>query len=107
MSNREPYKEGNRHFVDKDPDNKWFYVADVTDEITLNNTTAVSAVAIVHRMTVLVQPDVQEGKFIVFKVEGPSPALEGDTEDAHVTLRVTCANGEQFDKTVYYKAEED
>jgi hypothetical protein len=106
MANREPYKVGDKHYVDKDPDNKWTYVADFTEECELNATTVASCTTIVSRMTILAGPTVEAGMLVKFKVEGPSAPLD-DPEDAFVTLRATCANGDQFDKTLYFKPSED
>jgi hypothetical protein len=100
--NRNPYIFNERHYVDKDPDNKWYYVIDVTDEITKNNTTAVSATYTTSRMTVLEGPTVSSGKYITIKVTGPSDPVNQTDEDAFVQLHVTCANTEEFDKRLWF-----
>lgn len=109
MKNRDIYELNGRKYADKDPNNKWTYVASVESECTLNNTLAADCVAIPYRMTVLVEPQVQNGKFIVFKVTGPNPPAQGDTsaEDAFITLRTTYANGDESDDTIYFKAVEN
>jgi hypothetical protein len=107
MINREIYEKNDRKYANKDPDNKWYYYADITEELTFNNTSAVSCIAVPHRMTVIKAPvihyDSQTGKTIItWMVSGPTAAESPDDEDGHVTLRVTCENEEQFDVTLYY-----
>lgn len=110
--NRDPYYDPvkDRHYVDKDPNNKWTYVADMSDECTKNNTTITSATAIVgdSRMTVLSGPTVQSGLYVKLQVQGPIPADGATyTDDAYVTIRCVCANGDQFDKTIWFKSHDD
>lgn len=110
--NRKPYYDlvKDRWYVDKDGDNKWTYLGDMTTECTLNNTTVTSATAIPSdaRMTVLKGPTVSNGLYVMIQVQGPLP-VNGTTfpDDAFVTLRCTCANGDQFDKTIWFKPVSD
>lgn len=103
--NREPYKVGDRHYVDKDPDNKWTYVGDFSEEMTFNATSIESCELISDRMTVLKGPTVQ-GNYILFQVQGPTATPQEGQEDAFVTMRVICANGDQFDDTLWFKSVE-
>lgn len=111
MKNRKVYWDEvkQRWYADKDPNNKWTYTASVEGECILNNTTALSCVAIPYRMTMLVEPQVQNGKYLVFKVQGPFAPPTGDDsqEDAFVTLRTLYANGDESDDTLYFKAVEN
>lgn len=106
---RDPYYDPlkDRWYVDKDPDNQWTYVADMTSELTLNNTTASSCAAVLpdNRITVLGGPTVQTPGNLLIKVKftGPTPKTDPSQDDASLTLRVTCANGDQFDKTIWVK----
>lgn len=108
--NRDIYKDGDRWYADKDPDNKWHYVADISSELTLNSTTATAVTAIPDRMTVTLAAAIQtsgSSTFVVVQVTGPTMPLAANSEDPSITFRVTCANGDIFDKTLYFKAVSD
>lgn len=105
-TNRNPYKVGDRHYVDKDPNNEWYYVFDISAELALSNTTAVSATSTVDRMTVMEGPTLQAGKYFVVKLSGPSDKTVQTQDDASVKLAVTCANGEKFDKTLWFNQDD-
>jgi hypothetical protein len=111
--NRTPYKDTtkDRWYVDKDPDNKWTYVADMTAELTLNNTTASSCTATPSdsRITVLAGPTVQTPGNMLIKVKFSGPTTTGGpyTDDACLTLHVVCANGDEFDKSIWVKPVQD
>jgi hypothetical protein len=111
--NRNPYYDTarDRWYVDKDPDNQWTYVADMTSELTLNNTTASTCTAIVSdsRITVLAGPTVQTPGNLLIKVKFSGPVVGSGTytDDAFITLRTVCANGDQFDKTIWVKPVQD
>lgn len=106
---RDPYYDSSkdRWYVDKDADNKWTYVADMTAELTLNNTTAQSCIATPSdsRISVLAGPTVQTPGNLLIKVKftGPTPKTDPSQDDASLTLHVVCANGDEFDKTIWVK----
>jgi hypothetical protein len=106
---RVPYKDTtkDRWYVDKDPDNKWTYVWDLTTELTLNNTTAASATAIPSdaRITVLAGPTVQTPGNLLIKVKFSGPVTTGGpySDDASLTIHTVCVNGDEFDKTLWIK----
>jgi hypothetical protein len=93
-----PYKKGDNWYIDKDPEDKRYYVGDVTKDLTDSNTTIASVQTIVVGVTLLEGPDVQ-GNLIVVKLGGfdTSPGAVNS-----ITFRVTCANTEQFDRTIFF-----
>ena len=99
MANLDPYMIGDRHYIDVDPDDIRNYVADVSAELANSNTTASSCVLVVAGMVAVGSVTIQGG-LIASKLQGSSMS---DTSDNYCTFRVTCANGEQFDKTIYFK----
>lgn len=109
MIKREPYYDDDkdRWYVDKDANNEWTYVFDLTFELQMNNTTAASCEAIPGdaRIAVLAGPTVQAPGNTLVKVKftGPTAKIKPDDDDASLTIRTTCANGDKFDKTVWVK----
>lgn len=99
MANLDPYKDGDRWYIDVDPDDIRNYVADVSAELTNSNTTAASCVLVLQGMIAVGSVTIQDG-LIATKLQGDSMS---DTTDNFCTFRVTCANGEQFDKTIFFK----
>lgn len=86
----------------KDPDDQLFYAADVSEMLSSGLTTAVSFETIVAGVQRLSNLAVQG---VV------TPALIGGFDIAtgvsnFATFRVTCANGERFDKTIRFEREE-
>lgn len=95
-----PYLKNGRIYVDKDPDDELFYVANVAADLTDSATTAVSFEVITQGVTVLEQaaPQGTNGSLLPVKIG----ALTTDSTDKFCTFRVACANGEQFDRTIYF-----
>jgi len=94
----EPYFKDGKWWVDKDPDEQSFYVANLTKELTDRATTIVSVEAIVEGVEKLTEPDAQDS-FVVIKLGG----LDVEEGAANFwTCRVTCANGERFDRTMHF-----
>lgn len=92
-----PYFKDGKWWVDKDPDEKSYYVADLTQELLDRATTATSVQVLVAGVKLLEGPSIQ-GSLIVVKL------AEMDTTagaDNFWTARVTCANTEQFDRTTW------
>lgn len=101
-----PYQKpagSGKWFVDKDPDDELYYVANVTADLTDSATTAVSFETIATGVTVLetASPQGNLGGLLAVKVGGL-----GMTGESSLTFRVTCANTEQFDRTIYFNKEE-
>lgn len=94
----EPYFRDGKWWVDKDPDEMSFYVANITKELADRGTTAASVVAVAQGVEILVQPVIQ-GNFVVIKLGG----LDVSQNAVNFwTARVTCANGERFDRTMWF-----
>lgn len=100
MANVAAYTKGGKQYFDKDPDDQLFYVANIAADLTDSATTAVSYTLITSGVTVLQQaaPQGTNGSLLAVKIG----ALTTVTGDPFVTFRVTCANGEQFDRTIYF-----
>ena len=104
MTTREPTVIGGKMTVDRDPDEKSHYAADITQELIDRATTAVSVelvlVGVVQLELPLIQVvgDVPRTYVVAFLggTEGEPPA------DWKWVARVTCANGERFDKTTWF-----
>ena len=94
----EPYFKDGKWWVDKDPDEESFYVANITKELTDRGTTAASVVPVVKGVEILIQPQIQ-GNFVVIKLAGLD--VSPNAENFWVA-RVTCANGEKFDRTMWF-----
>ncbi len=106
MSSRVPVKVGDKWMVDRDPDEKSHYVADITQELADRATTATSIELVLVGVVQLEDPELQ-----VLTVEGVqrtyAVAFLGGTdsdppEGWKWVARVTCDNGERFDKTTWF-----
>jgi hypothetical protein len=93
-----PYFKDGKWWVDKDPDEQSFYVANITKELTDRGTTAVSVEPVVKGVEILIQPQIQ-GNFVVIKLGGLDATAGAEN---YWTARVTCANGERFDRTMWF-----
>jgi len=94
-----PYLEAGRWWSEKHPLDERYWVADITVDLDERKTTAVSVEPIVAGVTVLQQPVIQ-GKLIPVKLGGFNAAANAVN---FCTFRVTCANGERFDRTIWFK----
>lgn len=88
---------------EKDPDDKLYYVIDVTVPLGYSKTRIVNAASVTlipQGVQVLEGPDIQGdiGGLIVLKVGG----MGAIGTDSFVTARVICENTEQFDSTIYF-----
>lgn len=100
MARTKPEFTGDKWRLDKDPDDKLWYVFNVIAQLTDGATTAVSFEALPEGVTVL-EKAAPQGTFnglLPVKLGGMGAA---GTESL-CTVRVTCANGEQFDRTMYF-----
>lgn len=100
MARTRPELVGDKWRLDKDPDDKLWYVANVIAQLTDAATTAVSFEALPVGVTVLEKgaPQGDRGGLLPVKLEG----MGADGTESSCTFRVTCANGERFDKTMYF-----
>jgi hypothetical protein len=94
-----PYLEAGKWWSEKHPLDERYWVANLTIDLAERGTTAVSVEAIVAGVTVLQQPVIQ-GKLIPVKLGGFNAATGAVN---FCTFRVTCANGERFDRTIWFK----
>ena len=94
-----PYLQAGKWWTAKHPLDERYWVADITIDLAERGTTATSVVAIEAGVTVLEQPVIQ-GKLIAVKLGGFN-ATPGAAN--FCTFRVTCANGERFDRTISFK----
>ena len=94
-----PWLEAGRWWSEKHPLDERYWVADITIDMDERGTTAVGVEPIVAGVTVLQLPVIQ-GKLIVVKLGGFNAATGAVN---FCTLRVTCANGERFDRTIGFR----
>jgi len=94
-----PYLEAGKWWSEKHPLDERYWVADVTIDLAERATTAVKVDAIVAGVTVLQDPVIQ-GKLIPVKLGGFNAATSAVN---FCTFRITCANGERFDRTIWFK----
>ena len=94
-----PYLEAGKWWSQKHPLDERYWVANLTIDLAERGTTAVSVEAIVAGVTVLQQPVIQ-GKLIAVKLCGFNAATNAVN---FCTFRITCANGERFDRTIWFK----
>lgn len=100
------YQRGRDWWVDKDPDDDLYYGRDVQDDLTAMGTTAAAVTALVAGVE-LTEAAFIQGTVMIAKVKGGISALASLDAVNSLTFRVTCANSEQFDKTVYFNMVEN
>ena len=100
MGKNEPYEKDGRWYIDKDPDDKLYYVANVTAQLVDSATEAVSFEALPEGVQVLekLEPQGERGGLLPVKLAG----FGADDAESYCIFRVTCANTEQFDRTIYF-----
>jgi hypothetical protein len=82
----------------KDPDDQRRYKIDVSGDLTEMATTAASVIAIVAGVSILEAATVN-GSVMIVKLGG----LDVSTNPVnYCTFRITCANGEVFDRTIWF-----
>jgi len=94
-----PYLEAGRWWCEKHPLDERYWVADITIDLAERGTTAAEVEAIVAGVTVLQLPVIQ-GMLIPVKLGGFNAATGAVN---FCTFRVKCANGERFDRTIWFK----
>jgi len=110
MNEKAPWQEGSDWFVFRDPDEKSYYVADITAELADRATTPKSTGALELVLAGVVQLEAPQIQVVTVGGEQRTYAIaflggiDGDPPAAWKwTARVTCANGERFDKTTNFK----
>jgi hypothetical protein len=108
MNIRVPEKLGEKWTVDRDPDEISYYAADITQELLDRNTTADPSkiTPVLFGVVLLDGPELQvatidgvERTFVVVKLGGVDEPLPADWR---WVARVSCLNGERFDKTTWF-----
>lgn len=98
----EPKLTNGKWTLQVDPDDEVYYVWDVTQWLIDNATTASSFELVPVGVTVLLKGSPQGDR------SGLLPAklklTEGATGERYCTARVTTADGQKFDKTMYFTA---
>ena len=106
MSMQEPTKVGDKWVVDRDPDEISYYGADITQELNDRATTAFSVVLVLVGVAQVGAPEIVtaslEGVERTYVVALLGPVTEELSVDWKWVARVTCANGERFDKTTWF-----
>ena len=109
MSGKEPTIVDGKMTVDRDPDEISYYGADITQELLDRNTTADSDRLMLDLVGVdkLQGPDIQvvsaAGVSRTYVVVMLGPIDGALPTDWRWTARVTCMNGERFDKTTWFR----
>ncbi|MGJ9420463.1 hypothetical protein ACHAC9_22305 [Massilia sp. CMS3.1] len=106
MSENGPTQIGDKWTVNRDPDEKSHYGADITQELIDRATTAVSVSLNLVGVVQIELPEIQTATvggvartYVVAFLGGTGTA---PPTDWRWEARVTCANGEEFDKTTWF-----
>lgn len=101
MASDKPTLESGKLTLDIDPDDKLWYIGNVTQQLADSGTTAVSFTPLLEGLTLLESgtPQGDRGGLLPVKLQGIANA----NTEIKCTWRVVCANGEQFDRTLYFK----
>jgi hypothetical protein len=89
--------------IDIDPDDINFVVWDVTKDLSDRATTAATAALNLVGMTATQGPTVQ-GTTVIALLSVTNGTTNATSPCG--TARVTCANGERFDRTIYFNLED-
>lgn len=98
-----PYQKDGKWYIDKDANDERYYVANIANDLADSATTAASVEAILGGVVKLEEADLQ-GHLIVIKLGGLDTAANAKN---FWTSRVTCANGEKFDRTIWFNGVEN
>lgn len=85
--------------LEKDPEDKRYYVADVSRDLIDSNTTVSTVTAAAVGVAELVKPQMQ-GRLAVIKLGGMDTSADPLN---YCKLRFDCANGERFFRTIHFK----
>lgn len=100
------YLRGRDWWIDKDPNDDLYYARDVQDDLAAMSTTAAAVVALVDGVE-LTEAGFIQGTMMIAKVKGGVSALSSLDAVNSLTFRITCANGEQFDRTIFFNMVEN
>lgn len=82
----------------KDPDDQRFYKADVSSDLTEMGTTATSVTTVVAGVSILTAATIN-GSTMIVKLGGLDISVNPVN---YCTFRITCANTEVFDRTIWF-----
>lgn len=108
MTAKPAYKQGDKWYCDRDPDEKTRYAQDITDELQDRKTTALpSGIELVLLGVASLEDPVLEqamigGELRTFVIAFLGSASGQPPATSSWTARVSCANGERFDATIYF-----
>lgn len=85
--------------IDKDPDDKLYYGIDLRPYLDSIGAGISAVIGIPSGVDMLVAPFVRD--IIIFKIGGGDMSEDIDTVNS-ITLRISCSNGENIDKTIYF-----
>lgn len=99
-----PYQDSTGKWVmDVDPDDHNAIVANVANDLTDRATTAQSVEAVLNGVTVLQGPQIQGTSLMAALVTIDQTWVTANpTLKPSITFRVTCADGQRFDRTIYF-----
>lgn len=100
MTRYEPYKEGDKWYLDVDRDDEVNYVANVFKWLSDNATSALDFLPIPVGCTVLQKGSAQGERNSLLPVK---LKVSFDADDPHCTFRVDTEDDQQFDKTIWFK----
>jgi hypothetical protein len=98
-----PYQGPLGWTIDVDPDDINFIVWDITRDLSDRGTSASSATLILTGMTATQGPTIQ-GPTVIALLNVTTGTT--NAQNPRATARVVCANGEQFDRTIYFNLED-
>lgn len=105
MVHTEPYFDGDKHTLDVDKDDEVNYAFDVTQWLIDSDTTVQSFELVVQGVTVLVKGTAQGERGGLLPAKLKVNFAEETTP--FCTARVTTADDQQFDKTMWFKPVEN
>jgi len=99
MAIEEPTFEGDKAWFKKDPDDKYWYGADVAEDLSISGTSIASVdVNLGTGMVKLADPEFNGSKVKCFLT-----GIGATEADSYCTFRILCVNGEQFDRTICFR----
>lgn len=84
--------------LDKDPNNKHFYRAKLTTDLAVMGTSIASVEVILGDGMIKLAEPTFSGDLVTVMLGG----IGTTPEQSFCTFRVTCTNGEQFDRTMWF-----
>lgn len=98
-----PYQGPKGWTLDIDPDDINFVVWDVTKDLSDRATTASSVTLVPNGVTASQGPTIQSTSIIALLSVNNGIT---NAQAPSATMRITCTNGERFDRTIYFNLED-